>query len=150
MAISGFGEAMMPGIEPRRVDARGGEQRLQHRPLFRIEVGGARGAGLVEHYLHLFERIDEPLRFLNEAETIESQISDAVRIGYNFERSVLTDSDAASFWRTYHEMQQDRLLSIAGGVSFFVLLAIFPAITALVSTYGLFLIPPPLPTISGS
>jgi membrane protein len=41
-------------------------------------------------------------------------------------------------WRTYREMQSDRLLSIAGGVSFFVLLAIFPAITALVSAYGLF------------
>ena len=44
-------------------------------------------------------------------------------------------------WRTYQEMQQDRLLSIAGGVSFFVLLAIFPAITALVSAYGLFFNP---------
>ena len=41
-------------------------------------------------------------------------------------------------WRTYAEMQSDRLLSIAGGVAFFVLLAIFPAITALVSAYGLF------------
>jgi membrane protein len=41
------------------------------------------------------------------------------------------------FWRTYAEMQSDRLLSIAGGVAFFVLLAIFPAITALVSAYGL-------------
>jgi membrane protein len=41
-------------------------------------------------------------------------------------------------WRTYTEMQSDRLLSIAGGVAFFVLLAIFPAITALVSAYGLF------------
>jgi membrane protein len=40
-------------------------------------------------------------------------------------------------WRTYTEMQSDRLLSIAGGVAFFVLLAIFPAITALVSAYGL-------------
>jgi membrane protein len=40
-------------------------------------------------------------------------------------------------WRTYREMQSDRLLSIAGGVAFFVLLAIFPAITALVSAYGL-------------
>jgi membrane protein len=45
------------------------------------------------------------------------------------------------FWRTYQEMQQDRLLSIAGGVSFFALLAIFPAITALVSAYGLFFNP---------
>jgi membrane protein len=44
-------------------------------------------------------------------------------------------------WRTYQEMQQDRLLSIAGGVSFFVLLAMFPAITALVSAYGLFFNP---------
>jgi membrane protein len=38
-------------------------------------------------------------------------------------------------------MQSDRLLSISGGVSFFVLLAIFPAITALVSTYGLLFSP---------
>src|ERR1700722_8592272 len=44
-------------------------------------------------------------------------------------------------WRTYQEMLQDRLLSIAGGVSFFVLLATFPAITALVSAYGLFFNP---------
>jgi membrane protein len=44
-------------------------------------------------------------------------------------------------WRTYCEMQSDRLLSIAGGVSFFVLLAIFPAVTALVSAYGLFFNP---------
>ena len=41
-------------------------------------------------------------------------------------------------WRAYTEMNSDRLLSIAGGVSFFVLLAIFPAVTALVSAYGLF------------
>ena len=38
-------------------------------------------------------------------------------------------------------MQTDRLLSISGGVSFFVLLAIFPAITALVSAYGLMFSP---------
>jgi membrane protein len=41
-------------------------------------------------------------------------------------------------WRTYSEMLTDRLPSIAGGVCFFVLLAIFPAITALVSAYGLY------------
>ena len=41
-------------------------------------------------------------------------------------------------WRTYHEMNSDRLLSIAGGVAFFILFAIFPAITALVSAYGIF------------
>jgi membrane protein len=42
------------------------------------------------------------------------------------------------FWRVYAEMNSNRLLAIAGGVAFFVLLAIFPAITALVSAFGLF------------
>ena len=41
-------------------------------------------------------------------------------------------------WRTGWEMHSDRLFSIAAGVAFYVLLAIFPAITALVSGYGLF------------
>jgi len=40
-------------------------------------------------------------------------------------------------WRTYEQMQQDRLLAVAAGVAFYALLAIFPAITALVSLYGL-------------
>lgn len=47
------------------------------------------------------------LRFLNEAETIESQISDASRIGYDFERSLLTNPDATAFWRLYHESETD-------------------------------------------
>jgi membrane protein len=42
------------------------------------------------------------------------------------------------FWRCYSEMNSDRLVSIAGGVAFFILFAIFHAITALVSAYGLF------------
>lgn len=41
-------------------------------------------------------------------------------------------------WRTYQQINDDRLLAIAGGVVFFGLLAVFPAITALVSCYGLF------------
>jgi membrane protein len=41
-------------------------------------------------------------------------------------------------WRTYEQIDEDRLLAIAAGVVFFGLLAIFPAITALVSFYGLF------------
>jgi membrane protein len=53
-------------------------------------------------------------------------------------------------WRTYQEMQQDRLLSIAGGVSFFVLLAIFPAIGWFRTPTDSFSIPPRSPTISGS
>jgi len=41
-------------------------------------------------------------------------------------------------WRTYQRVDDDRLLATAGGVVFFGLLAIFPAVTALVSSYGLF------------
>jgi membrane protein len=41
-------------------------------------------------------------------------------------------------WRTYAQIQEDRLLAISAGVVFYGLLAIFPAITALVSLYGLF------------
>jgi membrane protein len=41
-------------------------------------------------------------------------------------------------WRTYVRTGEDRLLAIAAGVVFFGLLAVFPAITALVSSYGLF------------
>ena len=42
------------------------------------------------------------------------------------------------FWRVYEEIGNDRLLAVAAGVVFYGLLALFPAITALVSLYGLF------------
>jgi membrane protein len=41
-------------------------------------------------------------------------------------------------YRTYQQISEDRLLAIAAGVVFYGLLALFPAITALVSSYGLF------------
>jgi membrane protein len=41
-------------------------------------------------------------------------------------------------WRTYEEFNKDRVLSVAAGVTYYALLAIFPAIAALVSIYGLF------------
>jgi len=41
-------------------------------------------------------------------------------------------------WRTYQQLNEDRLLAVAAGVVFYGLLALFPAITALVSLYGLF------------
>lgn len=40
--------------------------------------------------------------------------------------------------RTYQQINEDRLLATAAGVVFYGLLAIFPAVTALVSSYGLF------------
>ena len=42
-------------------------------------------------------------------------------------------------WRTYRAWQRHRLPSVAGGVAFYVLLAIFPALAAFVSVYGFFL-----------
>jgi membrane protein len=41
-------------------------------------------------------------------------------------------------WRAHQRINDDRLLATAAGVVFFGLLAVFPAITALVSCYGLF------------
>jgi membrane protein len=41
-------------------------------------------------------------------------------------------------WRSYVRTGEDRLLATAAGVVFFGLLAVFPAVTALVSSYGLF------------
>ena len=41
-------------------------------------------------------------------------------------------------WRTYQQIGEDRLLAVAAGVVFYGLLALFPAVTALVSLYGLF------------
>src|SRR4051794_15239400 len=40
--------------------------------------------------------------------------------------------------RTYRRFGQDRILAVAAGVVFYALLALFPAITALVSSYALF------------
>ena len=40
--------------------------------------------------------------------------------------------------RVYHGLSEDRIIAIAAGVTFYVLLAIFPAIAALISLYGLF------------
>jgi membrane protein len=41
-------------------------------------------------------------------------------------------------WRTWREISVDRLPAVAGGVTFYTLLALFPAIGAFVSLYGLF------------
>lgn len=41
-------------------------------------------------------------------------------------------------WRTYKEIARDRLPAVAGGVTFYSLLALFPAIGVFVSLYGIF------------
>src|SRR4051794_1685861 len=42
------------------------------------------------------------------------------------------------FWRVYEEINKDRILAVAAGVTFYGLLGLFPALAALVSIYGLF------------
>jgi hypothetical protein len=44
---------------------------------------------------------------------------------------------SAVLWRVYQKMNDNRLLAVAAGVVFYGLLAVFPAITAFVSLYGL-------------
>ena len=41
-------------------------------------------------------------------------------------------------WRVYEQFQHDRVMAVAAGVTFYALLALFPAVAALVSIYGLF------------
>lgn len=41
------------------------------------------------------------------------------------------------FWRVLHEISEDRVTLVAGGVTFYLLLALFPALAAIVSLYGL-------------
>ncbi|MGF6178580.1 YihY/virulence factor BrkB family protein [Ensifer sp. 4252] len=41
------------------------------------------------------------------------------------------------FWRVVHEISNDRVAFVAAGVTFYLLLALFPALAALVSLYGL-------------
>jgi membrane protein len=58
-------------------------------------------------------------------------------------RNALHPDDPARGWkdilkRCYQRINDDRILAIAAGVTFYALLAIFPAIAALVSIYGLF------------
>jgi membrane protein len=68
----------------------------------------------------------------------------AARTEHDRGRSATTPSEIpARGWkdillRIYHNMSEHRVVAIAAGVTFYVLLAIFPAIAALVSLYGLF------------
>ncbi|UDL93218.1 YihY/virulence factor BrkB family protein [Lichenihabitans sp. PAMC28606] len=41
-------------------------------------------------------------------------------------------------WRTYEDLSSHRILAVSAGVTFYALLALFPAIAAFVSLYGLF------------
>jgi membrane protein len=62
--------------------------------------------------------------------------------GRGREASTPTDIPARGWgdilWRTLWSVPENRILSTSGGVAFFALLAIFPAVATIVSLYGLF------------
>ena len=45
------------------------------------------------------------------------------------------------FWRVWKSLTEDHVMLIAGGVTFYLLLALFPALVAFMSVYGIFLDP---------
>jgi membrane protein len=73
--------------------------------------------------------------------------ADAVQHDGQRGRSVTTPSEIPlRGWkdillRVYHRLSKDRILLIAAGITFYLILAIFPGIAALVSIYGLFVDP---------
>jgi glycolate oxidase FAD binding subunit len=45
------------------------------------------------------------LRFLNEIETVKSQVQDALQLGQGLRSTLLRDEDTRSFWRDYYESE---------------------------------------------
>jgi membrane protein len=71
-----------------------------------------------------------------------AQRNSAQEAGRGRDASTPTDIPALGWkdilWRVYEAFSKDRVMSVAAGVTFYGLLALFPAIAALVSIYGLF------------
>jgi len=70
--------------------------------------------------------------------------AEAKREGRDRGRSAETPSEIPArgwkdiLWRIYNNIGEHRVIAIAAGVTFYTLLAIFPAVAALVAVYGLF------------
>lgn len=79
-----------------------------------------------------------------DASSLDDRPASQAPDGQGRGRSAHTPSDMPAWgWRdilmrTYTEFSDDRLMLVAAGLTFYVLLAIFPALSALVSIYGLF------------
>jgi membrane protein len=99
-------------------------------------VGLAAVTGLWVHALRkpkpgLSKQISAPPEHFEAAEPGRGRLAPAPRhIPLRGWRDIL--------WRTWLEMGRDRLPALAGGITFYSLLAIFPAIGVFVSLYGLF------------
>jgi membrane protein len=87
---------------------------------------------------YVFSRIERP----GESSRDERYDSEtAHRTGEGADAEVPSNIPAHGWWeiarRTYHEVDRDRVQAVAAGVTFYSLLALFPALTAFVSLYGL-------------
>ncbi|MBR0694006.1 YihY/virulence factor BrkB family protein [Bradyrhizobium lablabi] len=101
-----------------------------------LALVGATALATAAIYRHLARSSGQP----EAEESAEPGLAEAVDRG-RLSRSPLQIPFAG--WkdiliRTYQQIDEDRLLATAAGVVFYGLLAIFPSITAVVSSYGLF------------
>jgi membrane protein len=84
--------------------------------------------------------------FFGEKSPIAQKISEGLQTGLSGDRGRQADKPSAIpkkgwldiVWRVFAGIQDDRVLLVAAGVTFYALLALFPATAAIVSLYGLF------------
>jgi membrane protein len=67
-----------------------------------------------------------------------SDSGDAQRSGARAPMEIPPAGWRAVLMRVFHGISEDRITTIAGGVTFFILLALFPGLAGLISLYGLF------------
>jgi membrane protein len=92
-----------------------------------------RGAPAKEHPFGEATSRDEPL-FIHRQRAAEKGRGRRARYPWDIPWKGWKDI----LWRTYNQFNEDRLLAVAAGVVFYVILALFPGISAFASLYGLF------------
>jgi membrane protein len=138
-SLAAIAAVLRKDTEPSAQDASYGTVRKPYRTLFPApnksrEAGEARLASNVDPDKRPKEQVEND-------QPISAQISRAKESGRGRHALVPWQIPWAGwkdiFWRLYASVNDNRLLAVAGGVVFFSLLAIFPAIAAFVSLYGL-------------
>lgn len=92
-----------------------------------------RGPPAKEHPFGQATSRDEPL-YVHQQRAAERGRGRRARYPWNIPATGWRDI----LWRTYKQFNEDRLLAVAAGVVFYVVLALFPGISASASLYGLF------------
>ena len=87
---------------------------------------------------HYYSHSNKPLRSRIPATASAGLLPDVPDVKPDDPATIARASWKTILWRLYERTNDDRLLATAAGVVFYGLLAVFPAVTALVSSYGLF------------